>query len=120
MISAYFGALRHTETEGLLIENFVGTKDGIIVTHSRAKVTLFVFLFSWSMKETRFLIPRQEGSGPNYCKIVESYLEIVKLEIGKQSGRVWYTGRHTAPVPIPMGKNTVSKVSVSCLKFSNI
>ena len=72
------------------------------------------------MKETRFLIPRQEGSGPNYCKIVESYLEIVKLDIGKQSGRVWYTGRHTALVPIPMGKNTVSKVSVSCLKLFNI
>jgi hypothetical protein len=42
MITAYFGGLRHTETDGLLIENFVPTKEGVIVTHSRSKVRLSV------------------------------------------------------------------------------
>ena len=69
------------------------------------------------MKESRFLIPRQEGSpsGPNYSRIVECYLEMVKLQIGEQSGRVWYTGRDKALVSSPMGKNTVSKVGGSCM-----
>ena len=38
MITAYFGGLRHTETDGLKIENFVTTKEGVIVTHARSKV----------------------------------------------------------------------------------
>ena len=38
MITAYFGGLRHTETDGLKIENFVTTKEGVIVTHARSKI----------------------------------------------------------------------------------
>ena len=38
MIVTYFGGLRHTECDALRIENFSVTTDGIVVTHSRAKV----------------------------------------------------------------------------------
>ena len=122
MVTAYFGGLRHTETEALIIENFISTSDGVIVTHSRAKVTLILLPFSYKvlcfqqrsdMKDTRFLIPRREGLGPNYSKIVESYLEKVKLDLCKQSGRVWFTERHSALVLLPIGKNFNSKVDLS-------
>ena len=128
IVTAYFGGLRHTETEALIIENFISTSDGVIVTHSRAKVTFILLPFSYKvlclqqrsdMKDTRFLIPRQEGSGPNYSKIVESYLEKVKLDLCKQSGRVWFTGRHSAFVPLLMGKNTISKVNLSYYTLLN-
>ena len=45
MIRAYFGGLRHTETDGLKIENFVTTKEGVIVTHARSKVNFLYYLF---------------------------------------------------------------------------
>lgn len=44
MITAYFGGLRHTETDGLKIENFVTTKEGVIVTHARSKVNFLYYL----------------------------------------------------------------------------
>ena len=42
MVVAYFGGLRHTEADSLNVENFVETTEGIIVTHSRAKVSHFI------------------------------------------------------------------------------
>ena len=45
MITAYFGGLRHTETDGLKIENFVTTKEGVIVTHARSKVNFLQCIF---------------------------------------------------------------------------
>jgi hypothetical protein len=63
------------------------------------------------MKESRFLIPSQEtGSGVSYCQIVVDYLNLIKLDLGKTKGRMWYTGRPQAFVATPMGKNTISKV----------
>ena len=44
MIVSYFGGLRHTECDSLVIENFHSTKDGVVVTHSRAKVSILVLL----------------------------------------------------------------------------
>lgn len=43
MIVGYFDGLHHTKS--LLIENFVSTQEGVIVTHCRAKVS-FKYL-SW-------------------------------------------------------------------------
>ena len=56
------------------------------------------------MTSTRFLIPHP------YSQTVESYIETVKLDLGKTSGRLWFTGRHKFMVPLPMGKNTIGKV----------
>ena len=117
MITAYFGGLRHTETDGLKIENFVTTKEGVIVTHARSKVNFLYYLWLHSfflqqrsdMKECRFLIPSQE-TGINYSKIVTEYLNLIKLDLGKTTGRMWFTGRNQTFVSSPMGKNTISKV----------
>ena len=50
MIVTYFGGLRHTECDALRIENFSVTTDGIVVTHSRAKVrgngTYYIIILS--------------------------------------------------------------------------
>ena len=61
------------------------------------------------MKESRFLIPSQE-TGINYSKIVTEYLNLIKLDLGKTTGRMWFTGRNQAFVSSPMGKNSISKV----------
>ena len=113
MIVTYFGGLRHIECDALRIENFSVTTDGIVVTHSRAKVrgngTYHIIILLCLQqrsdeKETRFLIPS------NYVQYVQDYLQVVKLDLGKVSGRVWFTGRHAALVACSMGKNTISKV----------
>ena len=39
MIVCYFGGLRHTEADGLQVENFEVTADGDVVAHSWAKVS---------------------------------------------------------------------------------
>ena len=46
------------------------------------------------MKESRFLIPSQE-TGINYSKIVTEYLNLIKLDLGKTTGRMWFTGKKT-------------------------
>ena len=56
------------------------------------------------VKETRFPIPC------SYARYIKYYLQLVKLDLGKTSGRVWFTGRHAALVASNMGKNTISKV----------
>ena len=61
------------------------------------------------MKESRFLIPSQE-TGINYSKIVTEYLNLIKIDLGKTTGRMWFTGRNQAFVSSPMGKNSISKV----------
>ena len=61
------------------------------------------------MQECRFLIPSQE-TGINYSKIVTEYLNLIKLDLGKTTGRIWFTGRNQTFVSSPMGKNTISKV----------
>ena len=62
------------------------------------------------MKETRFLIPRNDGEGLNYAKLIENYLELVKLDLGITTSRMWFTGRNNNLVSSFMGKNTISKV----------
>ena len=98
-ISSYFGGLHRIEAESLLLEDFVVTKDGIEVTHSRSKQRS-------DCKSTKFLIPRTSS----YADIVESYLERVREDLGKRTGRVWYTGRQDIFVNSPMGKNFIAKI----------
>ena len=49
MIVSYFGGLRHTECDSLVIENFHTTTDGVIVTHARAKVSNFSITIMFSI-----------------------------------------------------------------------
>ena len=53
---------------------------------------------------------------------MKTYLEAVKLDLGKTIGRVWWTGRHQCFVPLPLGKNTLGKIpqdAASSLKLEN-
>ena len=53
---------------------------------------------------------------------MKTYLEAVKLDLGKTIGRVWWTGRHQCFVPLPLGKNTLGKVpqdAASSLKLED-
>ena len=51
MIVSYFGGLRHTECDSLVIENFHPTMDGVIVTHARAKVSIFSITIMFTATE---------------------------------------------------------------------
>ena len=51
MIVSYFGGLRHTECDSLVIENFHTTTDGDIVTHARAKVSIFSITIMFTATE---------------------------------------------------------------------
>ena len=94
---AFYGGLRQTEIFDLQLEKFSSSKEGVFVVHSRAKQRS-------DKRETRFLVPRFE-SGTNYAKIIESYLAQVKSDIGKYTGRVFWTGRGHVFVNQPMGRN---------------
>jgi len=96
VIVSYFGGLRHIECDALKIENFSVTDDGIVVTHSRPK--------KMRDEESRFFVP------PRYGAYIQDYLHLVMMDLGKNEGRVWFTGRDTALVACSMGKNTISKV----------
>ena len=102
MILAFFGGLRHFEIMELQLEKFRVTADGVIVTHQRAKQRS-------DKRESNFLIPRS-STGTNYASIIEEYLQIIKTELGKFTGRVLWTGKHSSFVTIPLGKNMVAAV----------
>lgn len=77
LIVAFFGGLRHTEAMDLSLEKVRITKDGVIIHHSRAKQRS-------DKRETVFLIPRSmEQDKTNYAAIVESYISIIKTELGR-------------------------------------
>ena len=50
------------------------------------------------------LIPSGSSGGAG------QYLNLIKLDLGKTTGRMWFTGRNQTFVSSPMGKNTISKV----------
>ena len=102
MILAFFGGLRHFKIMALQLEKFRVTADGVIVTHQRAKQRS-------DKRESNFLIPRS-STGTNYAAIIEDYLQIIKRELGKFTGRVLWTGKHSSFVTVPLGKNMVSAV----------
>ena len=102
LILAFFGGLRHFEIMELVIEKFRAITDGVIVTHQRAKQRS-------DKKESNFLIPRS-STGTNYAAIIEEYLQIIKTELGKFTGRLLWTGKHSSFVSTPLGKNMVSAV----------
>ena len=75
------------EAENLQLEDFVSTKDGVEITHNRAKQRSDCLV-------SKFLVPRTELE-PNYAAICEEYLTAVRNILGQNKGRVWYTGINT-------------------------
>lgn len=56
-------------------------------------------------KETSFLVPQKYG------EIVLRYLSVIKADLGKTDGRVFWTGRGNKFINQPLGKNCVSNVA---------
>lgn len=77
MLCAFFGGLRHAELMELKLERVVSTKNGVCVTHNRAKQRS-------DKLEAKFLIPRASSEGQlDYAKVMENYLEYVRNDLGK-------------------------------------
>ena len=88
--------------EALQLEKVFSCSSGVEITHSRAKQRS-------DARETKFLVPRSH-SGANYAGVLEEYLFAVRNEMGKVTGRMWFTGRNDIFIQSPMGENYISKV----------
>jgi integrase len=104
VILAFFGGLRHCESMDLKLERFSACPDGVYVTHARAKQRS-------DKTESKFLIPRAKTHGEtDFASIIELYLHAIKEDLGKFSGRVFWTGRQLNFVDVPVGRNIIGKV----------
>ena len=100
---SFFGGLRKAEIMDLKVENISSKSEGVYVSHNRVKQRS-------DKKESKFFIPRSSGSA-NFAQIVEDYINLVRDDLGKSVGRILWTGKHDSFVNIPLGVNTVGKVS---------
>jgi hypothetical protein len=104
VILSFFGGLRRCEVVDLILEKFSSTKEGVYVTHNRAKQRS-------DKRESRFLIPRASQAGElDFASMLETYITLVKEDLGKIVGKVLWTGRHDSLVTQPIGKNMARKV----------
>ena len=128
VILAYFGGLRLTEAMNLVLEKIVVRRNkGMRVYHSRSKQRT-------DKLATKFDVPnnkdgeeddeddddddedeeeqRLEGEeGFDWAGCLNQYVTMVKEELGKHSGRVFYTGRKDGSLTKQvMGRNMVSDV----------
>ena len=53
----------------------------------------------------------------NFANVIDSYIGAIKSDLGKFSGRVFWTGKDLTFVNIPMGKSIVSLVARGMAKF---
>jgi len=99
---AYYGGLRSTEVMGLQVELCESTPEGVYVTHTRTKQR------SDQRSSARFLVPRTEE---NSCAdVLDLYLRAIKDTLGKDTGRLLWTGTAKIFINTPLGRNTVSKI----------
>jgi hypothetical protein len=99
-IVAFFGGLRLTECNDLVLEKMVRTNDGYKITHSRCKQRS-------DQRATAFLVPAEGG----FADRLGEYLEKVSSDLNVFTGRVWWTGTKGQRLKNSgMGKNTVGKV----------
>ena len=116
VILSFFGGLRQTEVMDLKLEKFSSSPDGVYITHERAKQRS-------DKRETKFLVPRSKTvEMTDYAGILENYLFAIREDLGKFSGRVFWTGRHVCYADVPMGKNIIAKIPhemATFLKKSN-
>ena len=75
---------------------------GAYITHSRAKQRT-------DKKSTVFLVPRTKGQ-VNFAAVLEQYVDTIKTDLGKFTGRFFWTGKQLSFVNTPLGKNMVSTV----------
>ena len=91
----------------LEIEKLRREADGIYVTHTRSK-----------QRSSVFLVPRaKDVNETDYAKTVDHYISSIKDQLGKFTGRLFYTGRNLQFVDSPMGKNSVSGVPKEMASF---
>ena len=110
IIIAFFGGLRHPETMDLEMEKFCSTSEGVFITHSRAAQNNVLI-----KKSSQFLIPRSGET--NFADIIDLYIGAVKSDLGKFSVRVFWTGKESNFVNIPIGKNIIGEVPRDMAKF---
>ena len=101
VIVSFFGGLRLKECEDLLLEKMVRTGDGFKVTHSRCKQCS-------NQRESVFLVP-EDG---RFAAGLGIYLEKVNTQLGKFSGRAWWTGTKGDLLKNqPLGRNMLGNVA---------
>ena len=79
MILAFFGGLTHTEAMDLELQKVRCAENGIYITHSRAKQRS-------DKRSSSFLVPKTTGE-VNFAEVLEQYIDRMKSELGKFSGR---------------------------------
>ena len=79
-----------SEAQELSLEKIVRGPDGFSITHSRKKQRS-------DKMSTKFLVPQEGG----YADLLAVYLDKVKSQLDKFTGRVWYTGLKTDLLVIP-------------------
>ena len=86
---------------------------GISVTHQRCKQRS-------DKRSTSFLVPRaQTEEDLNYAGVVEQYITTIKTELGKFSGRLFWTGNQRTFVNSPLGKNRISEIPKQMAEYLN-
>ena len=112
-IFAYFGGLRLSEVTQLEMEKITACKEGLEVTHKRAKQRS-------DKRDSKFIIPgRKTRTGFNFAKVVDNYLNNIKAELGVYTGRVFWTGRGNNYVKTPMGRNMIAAIPHQIAQFLN-
>ena len=111
IILTFFGGLCHTELMDLKLEGTTFNREGIIISHSRAKQRS-------DKRDTKYLVPRATAKcNIDFTAIVEQYVTMVREELEKSPGRVLWNGRPDSLVNSPLGKNMIAKVIMLHHKF---
>ena len=118
VILAYFGGLRLVEALNLVLEKIDNKKDGSIrVRHNRSKQRT-------DQQGTKFDVPKMKDAeskgedGFDWASCLGEYLSMVKDELGKFSGRVFYTGKKDGQLTRQvMGRNMLSEVPHMVAEF---
>ena len=84
-------------------------ENGIYITHSRAKQRS-------DKQSSSFLVPKTTGE-VDFAEVLEQYMDRMKTELGKYSGRFFWTGKQLTFVNTPLGKNSVSNIPKEMAEF---
>ena len=103
------GGLRHAEAMGLSLEMFQKVDDGYFVKFKRVKMRNNHKRRDkeWSKMHIPFKL---KDSTFSPAGLLEEYLEDIWKILGKNSGRVFWTGRDNTYTNQPLGKNSLCKL----------
>ena len=93
----------------LQLEKVRHTENGIYIAHSRAKQRS-------DKRSTTFLVPKPTG-GIDFVGVLDQYMDRVKTDLGKFSGKFFWTGKEQSFVNIPLGKNMVANIPKEMAEF---